>query len=359
MLRFGEPLDPAHLAALAGHPEQLLGAELSERGDGAGRGVRVLTLRGPEVTAEVIVDRALDLGRAWIRGVPVAWLSPTGLVGPWYREPHGFGTQRTFAGGLMTTCGLDHVGLPAERSAARYEHDPRGADPAPLHGRVSTVPAELRGYGLDTEGRPFAAGEVRQASLFGEVLLLARRITLDGRCLLVEDAVRNAGYAPTPHAILYHVNAGWPLVAPDARVLVPGGDYPVPLSADARGADPTTVTAPGRDNREQVWLHRLPAEDGPARAAVLNPDLGDGRAVGLALNWDRGQLPGLLQWQVMGDGNYVVGLEPTSARAENGKPLAIPELAPGEERRYGLELRLLWGAEVGAELERAETPAAG
>ena len=63
-------------------------------------------------------------------------------------------------------------------------------------------------------------GEVRQAMPFGEHLVLRRRLEADlgGRTLRIRDRVRNDGRTPSPLAVLYHLNVGWPVVSPRARV---------------------------------------------------------------------------------------------------------------------------------------------
>jgi len=362
MPTFGHPLDAAALRRVAGHPEQVVGAELLRREDGPERGVRIVRLRSGEVDVDVIVDRALDLGQASVRGIPVAWLSPTGLIGPWYAEPQGMGTFRTFFGGLLTTCGLDHTLGPDEDDASHFRYPGRDRQAFPLHGRVSTQPARLIAYGvaLDHE-RPhcFVEGEVRQASVFGEALVLRRRIELDvgGRALRVSDTVTNAGYAPTPHALLYHVNLGWPLVAPGARVALAAGE-PRVATDSARGADWRAVEAPVARAVEQVWEHTpRPAADGRVHVAVLNDDLGDGRAAGVEVAYDPATLPRLFQWRVMGEGHYVIGIEPGNLRIE-GRHAAraagdLVVLDPGEARSTALELRLLHGAgDVAAAADR-------
>jgi len=79
---------------------------------------------------QVLVDRGLDLGCAEHAGRPLAWVHPA-LGSPSLREPHGIGWLRTFGGGLVSTCGLDHFGPP----------DPEGEGYG-LHGRASHLPAE-------------------------------------------------------------------------------------------------------------------------------------------------------------------------------------------------------------------------
>src|SRR6266853_354549 len=93
-----------------GRLEQVAGVRLVTLGDGSERGVRVLEFRtGTGFSYDVVVDRAFDIGRCEHSGRALAWQSPVGFSGPWYYEPDGLGFFRTFGGGLLTTCGLDHT----------------------------------------------------------------------------------------------------------------------------------------------------------------------------------------------------------------------------------------------------------
>jgi hypothetical protein len=69
--------------------------------------------------------------------VPLAWVSPTGVVAPHFRELQGEGWLRSFGGGLLVTCGLQNVGEPSER----------GGEELGLHGRISNTPAALLARG--------------------------------------------------------------------------------------------------------------------------------------------------------------------------------------------------------------------
>lgn len=331
-----------------------MGAELLRRDDGSERGTRFVRLRTGEIEFEVIVERALDIGQAYVRGIPVAWMSPTGIVAPWFADPHGWNPFRTFFGGLMTTCGLEHTLGPAEDDVSYFNYPGRKTEHFPLHGRLSTTPARLTAYGLDLDASSpvvYVAGDVRQANVFGEVLTLERRIEAEvgAREIRVRDRVRNDGFAPTPHMILYHVNVGWPILAPGAIVAAAVGE-PRRATVEAEGVDWRRVTAPSRGVAEQVWEHSpRTAADGLGRAAVLNADIGDGRAAGLEVAFDLAATPRLFQWRVMNEGHYVVGLEPGNLELD-GRQAAreagrLVVLEPGESREYDLRLRLLHGAE--------------
>ncbi len=91
-------------------------------------------------------------------------------------EPQGRGWLRTFGGGLVTTCGLDSFGPPAD--------DEDGV--AGMHGRIGTVPARVTEVTVTPE-LITVAGEVRQTAVFQENLVLRRRITSRGGVLVVHD----------------------------------------------------------------------------------------------------------------------------------------------------------------------------
>ena len=193
----------------------------------------------------------------------------------------------------------------------------------------------------------FCRGDVRQAHVFGESLTLEReiRIGLAGTTIELDDVVRNDGFAPTPHMILYHVNVGWPVLGEHAEVVAGVGEPRVatrrPQGADWRVVDPPQL--PVRGAGLGAHAARRTA-GGLGRAAVLNSDIGDGRPLGVELAWSHDTLPRLFQWRVMSDQNYVIGLEPGNAPIE-GRARAREEgtlviLEPGEERRTTLRITL-------------------
>ena len=167
--------------------------------------------------------------------MPLAWTSAVGVEGPWYYEPEGLGFFRTFGGGLLTTCGIDHALFMAEDTAAQYHYPPKQTETFGLHGRVSNRPARLVGYGERWDGDTctlWAEGETLQATVFGEQLVLRRRIeaVVGESCLHIHDVVENVGHDVTPHMLLYHVNVGFPVVDEGSRA----GRHR--LGSDGRGA---------------------------------------------------------------------------------------------------------------------------
>lgn len=345
----GVSLSRGELLRRVGRQEQVAGVRLATLADGVERGVRILEFRtGTGYEFDVLVDRALDVGRCEFRGSSLAWLSPTGVVGPWFAEPLGVGWFRSWGGGMLVTCGLDHTLLGGVDDAAHFHQDVRPTEEYGLHGRVGFLPARLTGYGERWEGDEcvlWAEGIIRQAAVFGETLELRRRVEArvgESRFTVV-DEVANVGFDPTSHMYLYHVNVGWPV----ADV---GAEYLIPAAAGAPVASYPTVdyrriTAPEPGFREECYEHAVAAEpDGAVPVAVVNRSLG----LGVYQVYRRDQFPFHTMWRMLGEGAYAVAMEPTTNRdagrfdARERGELAF--LQPGETRRYDLEIGVLDGA---------------
>jgi hypothetical protein len=345
-----------------GRLEQVAGVRVVNLDDGAERGVRVLEFRtGTGFVFDVVVDRAFDIGKCEISGRPLGWLSGVGFAGPWYYEPEGLGFFRNFGGGLLTTCGLEHTLFMAEDTAEHYHYPPKKTETFGLHGRVSNRPARLVGYGERWEGNEcvlWAEGEVLQAAVFGEHLLLRRRIEakVGESRLEIHDEVENVGYARTPHMYLYHVNVGFPGVDEGSELLAPArsvaarGDYPA--------KDYDRLHAPEAGYVERVFEHELASEgDGTVPVAIVNREA----SLGLYQLYNREQFPHHFVWRMLGEGTYVVGIEPstnrTAGRLDARERGELIELEPGEIRRYDLELGALEGKdEVNAFGARVASP---
>jgi hypothetical protein len=343
---FGNGYRRDDLLRRVGRLEQVAGVRLVALDDGAERGVRLLEFRtGSGFAFEVVVDRAFDVGRCELNGRSLSWLSGVGFAGPWYYEPEGLGFFRNFGGGMLTTCGLEHTLFMAEDTAEHYHYPPKKTETFGLHGRISNRPARLVGYGERWEGDEcvlWAEGEVLQAAVFGEHLLLRRRVEarVGESSLKIHDEVENVGYALTPHMYLYHVNVGWPVVDESSELLAPAtsvaarGDYP------AEGYERFHVPKAGYV--ERVFEHELTAEeDDTVPVAVVNRSLG----IGLYQLYNREQLPHHFVWRMLGEGTYAVGIEPstnrTAGRLDARKRGELIELGAGEKRTYDLELGAL------------------
>lgn len=354
---FGMPVDRARLMSRAGSLAQFGGVRLVTCSDGLERGIRLLEFRtGTGLAFSVMVDRAMDIADLSHAGRAIGWHSPTGFRHPGLHEPEGeggLGWARSFSG-FLATCGLDHILGVEEVDALDYSYPRRSRVRHGLHGRISTIPARLTGYGERWEGDRcvlWAEGVVTQAAVFGEVLELHRRIEADlgGNEIRLTDHVINAGFSRTPHMMLYHINIGHPVVDDGARYLAPIREVAWASHAPdlaAQGTGYRSCPAPLDGFQEQVWEHVMAADaDGLVPVALVNDRIG----LGILVETRTDQLPCALQWQNFRAGHYVMGIEPATHHVlGNGFARARNEmiwLTHGQSRRYDCRFTVLTNAE--------------
>jgi hypothetical protein len=249
---------------------------------------------------------------------------------------------------MLVTCGLDHTLLGGVDDASNFHQLVKPTEEYGLHGRIGFIPARLTGYGERWDGDDcilWAEGVVRQAAVYGETMELHRRIEakVGENRFTVHDEVVNAGFDPTTHMYLYHVNVGWPVV--DA-----GSEYLIPAPAGAPVAEYPTkdyrqLTPPAAGFPEECYEHQVVAEpEGTVPVAIVNRRIG----LGAYQVYRRDQFPFHTMWRMLGEGTYGVAMEPTTNRdagrfdaRERGE---LAYLAPGESRRYDIEIGALDGA---------------
>ena len=320
---------------------QIAGARACELTGGLAKGVEAVDVKtGTGFEFTVLPGRALDIAWASYKGISVGYMSKTGVVAATYFQEKGFeGFLRNFFAGLLTTAGLTNIGLPCQ-----YGEESLG-----LHGRIGNIPAEDVRVSQAWQGDEYVirvAGTVRQAKVFGECLLLHREITtqLGSNALFVRDVVENGGSKPEPLMLLYHCNFGYPLVSAASRLFTSGGRVEPRDATAADGiAEHDRFAEPKAGYAEQCFYHHLGAKDGKAYAAVFNEELG----IGAYVRYVRESLPWFVEWKMLGEHEYVVGLEPATARLDGRSDLErsgqLRSLAPGERRTFEVEIGVLDG----------------
>lgn len=350
---YGKDWTRETLLRRVGSVRQIGGAQPVVLDDGPERGVRAIEVStGSGFRFTVLPDRGLDVWTAEHEGASLCWHSATGPTAPAFFEPEGLGWLRGFYGGMLVTCGLTYAGPP---------NRDEGRDLG-LHGRASYTPASEVGIEERWEGDEYLVsirGKVREASVFGDHVVLARTIrTALGRGgFTIEDEVENLGHDPAPHMILYHVNGGFPALDETSELLSP--------SLEARPATPEAekdkekyarFLPPTPGFAERVYFHRLRAgADGRTTVALVNRGFRGGRGLGYALRFPVSQMPCFTEWKMMGQGTYVVGTEPGNvypvARERLRREGTLPLLQPGEKRRYEIEFEVLSSAEAIRQVE--------
>ncbi len=265
-----------------------------------GEDVQALRFTTGALDFAVLIDRSLDIGPLSWRGIKVGWESPAGFRHPAGHDPQadeGWGFNRLFSGFLVTG-GLEHIRLPR--------------DGHPLHGSLPFTPATVTASG-EADGVMFCAGEVGQPGF-----RLRRRIEapVDGNGLTILDTVENLAATPQRQASLYHFNIGQPALA-DGTVVKQGTERRLgPL----RVPDPAMVS-------ESAGFRGAPS------CTVEMP------RCTITFAWDAATLPHLQLWHRLNADPPVLSIEPcTSERLPGGLSGEEPILAPGETRRYRLQV---------------------
>lgn len=327
-----------HFRSYVADMEQIVYARMSTLSEGDGRGNRIIEVNnGSGLSFTVVPDRGMDIVEASFRGLPLAFRAPAGHVNPAKFDASGFGWLRCWAGGLLTTCGLRHVGAPEEDA-----HNPLEPHLG-LHGRISAQSAEDVGIVRNWQDNRYEitlSGKLRQAMMFGENIRLHRKIstTLGDNTIYLEDRVTNLGNAPEHIQILYHCNFGYPAITPGTRLET------VEHLVKPRNADTVpglgcwnTLPEPQPGIVEQCFLHTIPpAKDGWSEIALIN----EASRLKITLKYDAATLPNLMQWKLPESGRYVLGLEPTnttvSGRKQDIASGVAPVLASGESLTFRL-----------------------
>ncbi len=340
---FGQDFSKRELLSHVGDLSQVAGIRMMQLQDGLETAVRIADVRtGSGLRFQVSLDRGMDISLADYKGFPLAWRSANGDVHPAYFDPRGAGWGRSFPGGLMTGCGMSFLGAPCIDEGEELG----------LHGRLSNLPASSVHSETRWENDSCIMrlkGLVRESGLFKENLLLHRTIeTRLGESLItVNDHVRNEGRQTSPLMMLYHINAGWPLVDDGSRLLLNAKSMK-PRDPDAENGvnEATVFSSPVPGYREQVFFHECLADaDGCVTALLLNSK----RHMGLYVRFRQTELPRFIEWKMMGEGTYVVGIEPANCgvggRAKERGAGTLQFLERGEDRHFLVQLGVVDGAE--------------
>lgn len=311
--------------------------ELSAGRERGVRGVNVRNAAGLEFT--VITDRGLSLTDLRFHGVPLPFISGVDVAHPAYAEHTGLGWLRTWPAGFSTPCGLTHVGNPG--------HD--GGEKLGLHGRISSLPASHVRCDETWHGDDYilaVEGAVHQTAVFGENLALHRRIwtKLDQPRLWIDDTIENRGFSPAPLMFLQHFNLGFPLVDTTARLELPPHTTE-PRDAVARSglAHYREFSEPSAGYAEQVFYHDLqPDSSDNVEVRFVNPAFNANQGLGVALRYAKSHYPIFAQWKMLGEGLYVVGLEPANChvagRAAERERGTLQMIEPQTTRTFHLEV---------------------
>ncbi len=332
----------SNLRKFVGDISQIAGIKSYQFLEGNRRGVRAVDVwTGTGLTYTVVLDRSMDISQANFKGKSMCWRSPTKEIHPHAYEPQGMGWVRGFFGGLLTTCGLTYLGAPCIDQGESLG----------LHGRISYIPAEDVQIIQDWKNSEYVlslSGCMRQTSVFGENLILRRKITswLGKSEILLEDTIVNDSFQESPFMILYHINIGFPLLSPNCK-FISVSEKIAPRDAEAENdiEKYNEFAEPVSDYKEKVYYHEMKAdENGLIKCAVVSNEIGN-EQYGLYVMYNKAQLPKFVQWKMLGEQHYVLGIEPsncwTEGRDKERERGTLSFIKPGEKKEFTLKFGIL------------------
>lgn len=297
-------------------------------------GMRVIeAYNSSGLTFTILPDRGMDIYTAHYNGMPLTWISQ----GAPFLPDNGQNWLQQFNGGLLTTCGLTHVGPP--------ETDAKSGETRDLHGQYTRLRAFdtsiKRGWSAANYEMKLTA-QLAQSRLFGEQLAFSRRYNwkLGEARINIIDFVTNLSDKPVPLMILYHCNVGFPIVREGTELLVASDVYSRDSAAKAGVQAWNQYSKAQKDYAEQVFFHHAKTDPiGQAHAALLNDD------IGLKFSWKTDTLPYFTQWKNVRYRQYVSGIEPGNCIPEGQNQAResgrLFMLQPDEVASFSLTISIL------------------
>lgn len=280
-------------------------------------GIDLIEVHNGALSYSILPTRGMGLWRGEYRGNYLGWRAP--VIGPVHPKFVNF-TERGGLGWLhgfdewLCRCGLASNGPPGDDIV---EHDGRTTRASlTLHGRIANQPAhyvEVR-VNLDPPHELSVIGHVEESGLFCPHLHLASTITTipGSNRVVIHDVVENRSSGPAEMQLLYHCNVGPPFLEGGSRTVLPIREMAPRDLRSAEGIDTyDTYLGPTTGYKEEAyWYEPLADAAGRTLALLYNP-AGDR---GLAVRWNRNELPCFTVWKNTGavEDGYVTGLEPAT-----------------------------------------------
>jgi hypothetical protein len=251
-------------------------------------------------------------------------------VAPAYYQEEGAGFLKSFTAGFLTTCGLTAVGSPCTDEGEKL----------PLHGTIGNTPAERIYWNMDeNEIRIYAV--INGSGIFSRKLMLKREIICSKKSnsITINDTIENEGSETSPLMLLYHMNMGYPLLTEKSLLHIPS-DKVTPRNEHAASGlkDWQNICAPVKGFEEQCYYHSF---SGDGIAAIFNTDIDKG----LLLSFDKEQLDYFVEWKMLGEKDYVLGLEPGNCHPDGRDKMRSEEklkfIEPGERKKYSIQLNII------------------
>jgi hypothetical protein len=333
---------------MVGNPSQLGGIETFVADNGQARGSRIAWFNtGTGLRYKVMIDRCLDIADAFFNQHCLTWLSHNGVCCPKRDVGKEMIWLESFVGGLITTCGLVHIGSP-EKFGSVFRT---------MHGRISNIPAQIESIiqpNIETGEKEMSiSGTITESTVFGPSLRLKRKISsfLGESKIYLNDHVTNIGNEQSPHMLLYHCNFGFPLTDDGSHIFCNGKwksrglelDNEIFNDRNCYKKCPSILKSHSGVGEAAALIDPEADAQGTCRAGIYNSKL----EILAVVSFNKRSLPCLSNWQHWGKREYVTALSPAT-NYPVGELVAIKQkdvmyIYPGETKNYNLEIEVVAG----------------
>jgi hypothetical protein len=329
------------LLRYAGNIEQLAGVNRLTYTAGSRDGIRAFEVyNNAGLHYTVMESRCLDIYNLWYKGTPIPPISKPGMVAAAFTDLHGVNYLRSICGGLLYTCGLSNVGNP-------FTED--GVDDI-FHGRIRLIPAENTGSYAGMEENDYVlrvSGEVRDASLFYENLVLKREIstTINSKSFTINDILENRGVKEQEYMFMYHLNCGYPILNESCKVFIPSaGVRPMSPQAEKLSDQWDKVSKPVDGIPDDLFVHSLYHDpEGMVHTGLYNENI----KLGINYSFEYAAMEYIVEWRCLRPTDYVMGIFPSNnhctGRAFERKNGTIKTIKPFEQKKLGVTITILEG----------------
>ena len=313
-----------------GNEMQMYFVQESRLVGGKADGVRILRVKnGKGLEFTINLDRCADVVELSVKGDNFSFIAPCGYVAPQFYDKLDTGFLRSFTAGFLTTCGFNNAGGSCVDNGVTV----------PMHGNISNVPAERYNWFIK-DNEIHIVAYVREAAIFNDKLLLEREyvISLEENVIKINDTVKNFGFDEAPLMMLYHCNFGYPLLTEESVLSIPSDNVWARTEHAKSGiATWNIVEKPQNGYEEMCFYHSFPEDE--VVIGLYNPNINRG----MEMSYNKNELPFFTQWKMMGQCEYVMGLEPGNCppcgRANMRESGQLEFIAPQGEKKHHLTFK--------------------
>lgn len=330
-------MDKIELLKRLGDISQICDVKRVQSMGGLDDGVKYIHVyTGSGLNFDIIESRGLDITNASYKSHNLSYITKNKVTSPYLFEEMNEGFRKSFFAGLLTTCGLTYNGT-ASNDNGRY---------LGTHGRYSVTPAEDVNITKEWIKDDFIltiSGIIRETRLFGENILLKRVIQtkLFSKEISITDEIINQSFNKVPLMLLYHFNFGYPLLDEASNFTKSTSTIRARDIYASKGLDSfSTFSKPIPNFREQVFYHENFKESN-CFGEIFNPIIN----LGVKISFLKEELPMLIQWKMISEGDYVLGIEPATnppeGYASEKEKDNIQYLSPFEKKIIHLNITIL------------------